>query len=48
MYVDDILIYSDTLNEHINHLERFIKTVKQHGILLSEKKSEILKNKIEI
>ena len=48
VYVDDILIYSDTLNEHINHLERFIKTVKQHGILLSEKKSEILKNKIEI
>lgn len=47
VYVDDILIYSETLEEHIKHLEQFIKTIDQHGILLSEKKSEIFKNKIE-
>ena len=47
VYVDDILIYSDNLEQHINHLEQFIELVKLHGILLSEKKSEIFKNKIE-
>ena len=47
VYVDDILIYSDIVENHIKHLDEFIKTVKQHGILLSEKKSELFKNKIE-
>ena len=47
VYIDDILIFSDTLANHIKHLELFIQIIRKHGILLSEKKSEIFKNKIE-
>lgn len=47
VYVDDILIFSDDLEQHIRHLDIFIETVRKHGILLSEKKSEIFKNEIE-
>ena len=47
VYVDDILIFSDNLTDHIKHLEIFIQTIRKHGILLSEKKSEIFKNKID-
>ena len=47
VYIDDILIFSDNLTDHIKHLEVFIQTIRKHGILLLEKKSEIFKNKIE-
>lgn len=47
VYIDDILIFSDSLTDHIKHLEDFIKTIRKHGILLSERKSEVFKNKIE-
>ena len=47
VYIDDILIFSDNLTDHSKHLDIFIQTIRKHGILLSEKKSEIFKHKIE-
>ena len=47
VYVDDILISSDTLQEHRVHLNTFLKTVIKEGICLSEKKAVIEKEKIE-
>ena len=39
VYVDDILISSETLEEHREHLNTFLETTLKEGICLSEKKS---------
>ena len=38
VYVDDILLSSDTLEEHRNHLNTFLETAIKEGICLREKK----------
>jgi len=44
-YVDDILISSDTLEEHRNHLNTFLEIAIKEDICLSEKKAVIEKEK---
>ena len=41
VYVDDILISSQTLEEHREHLKIFVKAAIKEGICLSEKKTII-------
>lgn len=38
VYVDDILVFSDTIDQHMEHLELIIKALEKHGIPLSKKK----------
>ena len=45
VYVDDILISLDTLEEHRNHLNAFLKTIIEEDICLSDKKAVIEKEK---
>lgn len=47
VYIDDLLIHSNDINEHIGHLEKFCYIMKKHGITLSQKKAEIAKTEIE-
>lgn len=47
VYIDDIIFYSRTLDEHFEHLEQVAKTLKDHGIVLSKKKAVFCKNKME-
>ena len=47
IYIDDILLYSKTQDEHIRLLEKFIHITKHSGISLSKKKAEIMKPQIE-
>ena len=47
VYIDDILISSDTLEEHRVHFNTFLKTAIKEGICLSEKKVVIEKEKIK-
>nr|CAE02744.2 OSJNBa0006B20.7 [Oryza sativa Japonica Group]CAH67571.1 H0315A08.1 [Oryza sativa] len=46
VYIDDLLVFSRTYKEHIAHLEIFIRKVEQNGLILSKKKMEICKEKI--
>uniref|UniRef100_A0A8R7PNA8 Reverse transcriptase domain-containing protein n=1 Tax=Triticum urartu TaxID=4572 RepID=A0A8R7PNA8_TRIUA len=46
VYVDDLLVFSKTYKEHITHLEVFFRKVEQNGLILSKKKMEICKEKI--
>ncbi|RDY00449.1 hypothetical protein CR513_16368, partial [Mucuna pruriens] len=46
VYLDDILIFSKNLNEHIEHLEKFINLIKENGLVVSEKKIKIFQTKI--
>ena len=47
VYIDDMLLYSKTYDEHIHLLEIFIDIVENSGISLSQKKAEIMQNQIE-
>ncbi|KAK4393997.1 putative enzymatic polyprotein [Sesamum angolense] len=47
VYIDDILIASKNMKEHIKHLEIFSDACYKEGLVLSEKKSTIAVNKIE-
>ena len=46
-YIDDILIYSKSEEQHIKHLKIFLDEVRKHGIVLSEKKMKLFQNGIE-
>ncbi|KAL0325621.1 UNVERIFIED_CONTAM: putative enzymatic polyprotein [Sesamum radiatum] len=47
VYIDDILIASKNMKEHIIHLEIFSDACHKEGLVLSEKKAIIAVNKIE-
>ena len=47
VYVDDILIFSDSIADHANHLMKFIQKSQNHGLILSNKKADIAKTQIE-
>jgi hypothetical protein len=46
VYIDDLLIFSKMYKEHIAHLDMFFRKVEQNGLILSKKKMEICKEKI--
>nr|ABA99372.1 retrotransposon protein, putative, Ty3-gypsy subclass [Oryza sativa Japonica Group] len=46
VYIDDLLIFSKTYKDHIAHLELFFRKVEQNGLILSKKKMEIYKEKV--
>nr|KYP40200.1 Polyprotein P3 [Cajanus cajan] len=46
VYLDDVLIFSNFINQHINHLHTFINLVKESGLVVSAKKIKIFQTKI--
>ena len=47
VFIDDILICSKNLQEHLKHLQIFYELVFKHGLVLSESKMEIGKTEME-
>jgi hypothetical protein len=45
-YVDDVLIYSSTFEEHLEHLSEVFKRIRQAGLKLSPKKCFFAQKKI--
>ncbi|KAK2370424.1 hypothetical protein QL285_083475 [Trifolium repens] len=41
VYLDDILVFSKSLNEHFDHLEKFFKIIKENGLVLSARKMKL-------
>jgi hypothetical protein len=46
VYIDDLLIFSKTCKEYIAHLDMFFRKLEQNSLILSKKKMEICKDKI--
>ncbi|RWS03567.1 gag-pol fusion protein-like protein [Dinothrombium tinctorium] len=46
VYIDDILIYSKTLEEHLNHLDYILSRIEKANLRLAADKCEFLKEKI--
>jgi len=44
IYLDDLLIFSKTINEHKQHLGEFIKIIKENGLVVSAKKDKNISN----
>ena len=47
IYIDDILLFSGTHDDHRHLLNKFFEIIQSHGIMLSAKKSTIATNNIE-
>nr|KYP49423.1 polyprotein [Cajanus cajan] len=46
VYLDDVLIFSNSINQHIEHLNTFINLIKENGLVVSAKKIKIFQTKI--
>ena len=47
VFIDDVLICSKNLKDHLKHLDLFYDLVYKHGLVLSQSKMEITKNEID-
>jgi len=47
VYIDDILIFSDNIEQHIHHLNKFFGIVEKEGLILSKDKMKIGVTRIE-
>ena len=48
MYLDDILVFSKTLKDHMNTLEKIFQRLEENGLALSLKKCRFGEQKIEL
>ena len=46
VYVDDILVFSQNIQEHLGHLQIIFRLFVKHGIVISKKKMELCKTYI--
>ena len=46
VYIDDVLVYSDSIERHWKHLNKFVQTVKSNGLSLSATKINMFQTKI--
>jgi transposase InsO family protein len=47
VYLDDILIYSKTKEDHLKHLRKVLLKLREHRLYAKLKKCELFKNKVE-
>ena len=48
VYLDDILIYSETYKDHLNHIRWVCEQLRKHDIYASKEKTEILPEKLDV
>lgn len=47
-YLDDIIIFSKTVEDHLNHIDLVMKRLKEAGIALNKSKCKFLQEEIEV
>jgi len=48
VYLDDIVVHSDALKEHIEHVKLIIDILRRERLFLSQNKLHFLKNSLEV
>ena len=46
VYIDDVLVYSQSIDQHWKHLKMFVDIVKKHGLVVSAPKLKLFQSKI--
>ena len=46
VYIDDVLIFSKSIDHHWKNLDIFVKVIKQHGLVVSASKISLFQDKI--
>ena len=47
IYIDDVLIFSKSIEEHWKHLYTFLETIKHNGLVVSSPKIKLFQTKIQ-
>lgn len=47
VYLDDIIIYSNSLKEHIRNVRLILRALRSHGLIASKSKSQLFADRIE-
>ena len=46
VYIDDVLIFSNSIEEHFQHLRIFQKIIKENGLVISAAKMKLFQTRI--
>ena len=46
VYIDDVLVYSSSIDEHWKHLYSFLDTIKRNGLVIFAKKIKLFQTKV--
>ena len=46
VYIDDVLTFSKTIDEHFKHLQTFLHVIKKNGLVVSASKIALFQTKI--
>ena len=46
VYINDVLIFSKSIDDHWKHLDIFVKVIKHNGLIVSTTKINLFKDKI--
>jgi len=47
VYIDDILVFSSSVEQHFKHLKKILQIIKQAGLVLSKKKIELFQLQVK-
>ena len=47
VYIDDVLIFSKSIDDHWKHLDIFVKVIKHNGLVVSATQINLFKDKIQ-
>nr|KYP55965.1 Enzymatic polyprotein [Cajanus cajan] len=47
VYIDDVLVFSNSIDQHFKHLEIFFKVIKRNGLAISKTKIYLFQTKIK-
>ena len=46
VYIDDVLVFSNSIEQHFKHLDQFYNIIKESGLVVSAKKMKLFLTKI--